>query len=79
MGKLNLNTRRLKVVMKRIMAVLIMLLFVAFNGSFDPAEGGSAWVLIAKGDTAYKKFDNKAALQFYKKALETNTKNYETA
>jgi len=69
----------MEVRMKRVIAVLTMVLFVAFSGSLYAAKGGSVRVLIAKGDAAYKKFDNKGALEFYKKALETDPKNYEAA
>ena len=65
--------------MKRVIAVLTTVLFVAFSGSLYAAEGGSVGALIAKGDAAYKKFDNKAALEYYSTALETEPKNYEAA
>jgi len=65
--------------MKRVIAVLMMVLFLLLSGSLNAAVGGSAGALIAKGDAAYKKFDNKAALEFYKNALETDPKNYEAA
>jgi tetratricopeptide (TPR) repeat protein len=68
-----------EVTMKRFIAVLMMVLFLLLSGSLYPAEGGSVEALITKGDAAYKKFDNKAALEFYKKAVETHPQNYEAA
>jgi tetratricopeptide (TPR) repeat protein len=65
--------------MKRVMAVLMMALSLTFIGSVWGVEGGSSRDLILHGDAAYKKFDNKAALEFFKKALETDPKNYEAA
>lgn len=65
--------------MKRVIAVLMMVLFLLLSGSLYAAGGGSAGALVAKGDAAYKKFDNNGALEFYKKALETDPKNYEAA
>ncbi len=65
--------------MKRVIAMLIMVLFLLLSGFLYAAEGGSARALIAKGDAAYKKFDNKGALEYYSAALETEPKNYEAA
>jgi tetratricopeptide (TPR) repeat protein len=65
--------------MKRVIAVHVMMLILTLNGPSFAAEGVSAGALIAKGDAAYKKFDNKAALQFYKTSLGTDPKNYEAA
>ena len=65
--------------MKRVIAVLMMVFFQLLSGSFYGAEGGSVGALIAEGDAAYKNFDNKAALEYYSKALETEPKNYEAA
>ena len=65
--------------MKRVMVALIGALFLTFTGSIGVAEAGSAGDLVLKGDAAYKKFDNKAALKYYSKALETEPKNYEAA
>lgn len=65
--------------MKRIITLCTILFFLLLNGALYAAEGGSAEVLIAKGDAAYKKFDNKAALEYYSAALETGSKNYEAA
>jgi tetratricopeptide (TPR) repeat protein len=65
--------------MRRVMAALIAGLFLTFIGSLCVAEAGSEGVLVLKGDAAYKKFDNNTALEFFKKALETDPKNYEAA
>jgi tetratricopeptide (TPR) repeat protein len=65
--------------MKRVKAVLMTLLFLSLTGSLYSEEGVSAVTLIAKGDAAYKKFDNKAALEFYKRAMEAESRNYEAA
>ena len=65
--------------MKRVIAVLMMVLFLFLRGFPYAAEDGSAGALIAEGDAEYKKFHNKAALQFYIRALETEPKNYEAA
>jgi tetratricopeptide (TPR) repeat protein len=65
--------------MKRGMTALIVALFFMFTFSLGVAETVSSLDLISHGDAAYKKFDNKAALEFFKKALETEPKNYEAA
>ncbi len=65
--------------MKRGMTALIVALFFTFTFSLGVAETVSSLDLISHGDAAYKKFDNKAALEFFKKALETEPKNYEAA
>ncbi|NIR17230.1 MAG: tetratricopeptide repeat protein, partial [Desulfobacterales bacterium] len=65
--------------MKRGMTALIVALFFTFTASLGMAETVSSLDLISHGDAAYKKFDNKAALEFFKKALETDPKNYEAA
>ncbi len=65
--------------MKRVIVVLMMGLLLLVSGSAYAAEGGAAGDLIAKGDVAYEKFDNKAALEYYSAALETEPKNYEAA
>ena len=65
--------------MKRGMTALIVALYLMFAGSLGVAETGSALDLISHGDAAYKKFDNKAALELFKRALETDPKNYEAA
>jgi len=65
--------------MKRVIVVLMMALLLLISGVAYAAEGGSAGDLIAKGDVAYKKFDNKAALKYYSAALETEPRNYEAA
>jgi tetratricopeptide (TPR) repeat protein len=68
-----------EVAMKRAIAVLMTVLFLLLCGALHAARGGSQGALVAKGDAAYKKFDNKAALEFYKRALESDPKNYEAA
>jgi len=65
--------------MKRGMTALIVTLFFTFTVSLGAEETVSSLDLISHGDAAYKKFDNKAALEFFKKALETDPKNYEAA
>ncbi len=65
--------------MKRVIAALMLVLSLLLSGSPCRAGGGSAEDLVAKGDVAYKKFDNKAALEYYGAALETEPKNYEAA
>ena len=64
--------------MKHLIVVLFIMLFMTVNGSLYAGDSGSAGDC-AKGDTAYKKLDNKTALEFYQKALETDPKNYEAA
>ena len=59
--------------MKHFIAVLFIIFFITVNGSLHAGDSGSAGDC-AKGDTAYKKLDNRAALEFYKKALETDAK-----
>jgi tetratricopeptide (TPR) repeat protein len=68
-----------EVAMKQAIVLLTMILFLFPRGSLYGAEGGAAATLIAKGDVAYKNFDNKAALKYYSTALETEPKNYEAA
>lgn len=65
--------------MKRGMTALIVALFFTFTVSLGVAETVSSLDLISHGDAAYKKFDNKAALEFYKRSLETDPKNYQAA
>jgi tetratricopeptide (TPR) repeat protein len=69
----------MEVMMKRVIAVLMMVFFLLLSGSLYGAKGGSVRTLIAEGDAAYKKFNNKTALEYYSKALETEPKNYEAA
>jgi Tfp pilus assembly protein PilF len=65
--------------MKSLIGVVFIMLCIAANGSLHAVEGGSVGDLITKGDGAYKRFDNKAALEFYQKALETDPQSYEAA
>jgi len=65
--------------MKRGMTALIVALFFTFTAFIGVAEKVSSLDLISHGDAAYKKLDNKAALEFFKKALETDPENYEAA
>ena len=65
--------------MKHLIGMLIMALLIASSASLHAEQAGSAGDLIAKGDAAYKKFDNDAALEFYQKGLETDPQNYEAA
>ena len=65
--------------MKRGMTAFIVALYFIFAGSLGVAETVSSLELISHGDAAYKKFDNKAALVLFKKALETDPKNYEAS
>ncbi|MGD8229119.1 MAG: hypothetical protein PVH82_14250 [Desulfobacteraceae bacterium] len=65
--------------MKRGMTAFMVALYLMFAGFLGVAETVSSLDLISQGDAAYKKFDNKAALEFFKNALETDPKNYEAA
>ena len=65
--------------MKKGMKALMVALLLTFTGSLGVAETGSSLDLISHGDAAYKKFDNKAALDYYSTALEKEPKNYEAA
>jgi tetratricopeptide (TPR) repeat protein len=69
----------LEVAMKRVVAVLMMALLPLPSASICGAEASSVMAVIAKGDAAYERFENKAALEFFKKALETDPKNYEAS
>ena len=64
--------------MKHFIVVLFIMLFITVSGSLHAGDSGSAGDCV-KGDTAYKKLDNKTALESYQKALETDPKNYEAA
>ena len=68
-----------EVAMKPAIAVITMIFFLLAGGSNCGAEGGTAATFIAKGDAAYKKFDNRAAVKYYRTAFETEPKNYEAA
>ena len=65
--------------MKSGMTAPIVALFFTFTVSLGVADTVSSLDLISRGDAAYKKFDNKAALEFFKKALVTDPENYEAA
>ncbi|NIM97826.1 MAG: hypothetical protein GTO24_07025, partial [candidate division Zixibacteria bacterium] len=65
--------------MKRVISVVMVVFILLVTGSLHAAGGASEGTLVAKGDAAYRKFDNKDALEFYRKALETDPKNYEAA
>jgi Tfp pilus assembly protein PilF len=64
---------------RRLIPVIMVILCLSANVSLDAAESASAADLISKGDSAYKGLDNKAALESYKGALETDPNNYEAA
>jgi tetratricopeptide (TPR) repeat protein len=68
-----------EVAMKQVILLVTMILLLFPSGSLYGAEGGSAATFIAKGDVAYKNFDNRAALKYYSTALESEPKNYEAA
>ena len=57
--------------MKHFIIVLFVMLFISVNGFLYAGDCGSAGDC-AKGDTAYKKLDNKTALEFYQKAIQLN-------
>jgi tetratricopeptide (TPR) repeat protein len=65
--------------MKQVILLLTMILLLFPSGALYGAEGGAAATFIAKGDVAYKNFDNRAALKYYSTALESEPKNYEAA
>lgn len=65
--------------MKRLIALLLMVLLFVHTGALYASEGDSTEASVAKGDAAYNIFDNKAALESYKRALETDPGNYEAA
>lgn len=65
--------------MKRLIALFMMVFFLLITGALYASEGDSTGGLVTKGDAAYNTFDNKAALEFYKGALETDPANYEAA
>lgn len=61
--------------MVRLFSFLILFPFLLFAQTTD-----STSYFLAKGDSAYQKFDNEAALNFYKKAFDLNHQNnYEAA
>ena len=64
--------------MKHFIFVFFIMLSMTVNGSLHAGDSSSEGDC-AKGDTAYKQLDNKSALEFYQKALETDPKNYEAA
>ena len=55
--------------MERFIVVIFIMVCIAVNGFLYAGEGSSVGGLIAEGDAAYERFDNKAALGAYKKAF----------
>lgn len=63
--------------MKRIFVGLMTIIVLLFAGPLYAQEAGSPADLIARGDAAFERFDNQAALESYQKALEIDPQNYE--
>ncbi len=63
--------------MNTIKILIILILVVAMSILFAAPETITEY--LAKGDAAYKNYDNAAAHEFYQKALEADSMNYEAA
>jgi TPR repeat protein len=61
--------------LKALISVLIIMLTVFSSAMAEEADS----VFIMKGDSAYKAFDNEAALKWYAKAYQEDSSNYEAA
>ena len=62
--------------MKKVFGTGLALLFVC-SLFFGPVFAQDVQQYIAKGDSAYKKFNDETALQFYQKALQKDPRNFE--
>ncbi|KAA3609849.1 MAG: hypothetical protein D8M58_08610 [Calditrichaeota bacterium] len=60
--------------MQKLFMTMVLLSFVCFNFVISQESEAS---FISQGDEAYAKFDNKSALESYKKVLTINPENYE--
>jgi tetratricopeptide (TPR) repeat protein len=65
--------------MKRASYLIVMSTLFIFTAPLWALQEESAGKFITSGDAAYKRFDNKSAMESYQKAMEMDERNYEAA
>ncbi len=65
--------------MKHISVRLVMIICFLVTVPLYAQDAGAVKDLVAKGDTAFEKFDNQAAMEAYQKAMEKDPQCYEAA